>query len=215
MRCDLFKMLIQRYHDSELGPGEMAEYENHLSHCSECRRLHEQYAGVFSILEDMDLFEPSAAFDEKVMARVNVARYRTGPLRRFARLVRSGWNEIPAPLRVTSVIAGVFALFLSVYTPMLFMLISVGRRLVALAGTGIFVVREAIEDPAIITGFLERATNYRVAGKIVYDTIYRQISVIPFTHLVISGIAIAIVLAVFIRVTRTAWRKGETHVGIF
>ncbi len=215
MRCDLFKMLIQRYHDSELGPGEMAEYENHMSGCEKCRRLHEQYAGVFSVLEDIELFEPSAAFDEKVMAHVNVARYRTGLMRRFARLVRTGWNQIPAPLRVTSVIAAVFAIFLSVYTPMLFMIISIGRRLVALAGTGVFLVREAIEDPSIISGFLERVTNYRVAGKIVYDTIYRQISVIPFSHLVISGIAVAVVLAVFIRMTRTAWRKGETHVGIF
>jgi predicted anti-sigma-YlaC factor YlaD len=205
---------MQRYHDGELSAAERAAYESHLASCTACRELDAQFAAVFGALGDLPLAEPSAGFDESVMARVDVARYRRSMAKRAVAWLRRGWDLLPAPVRVSAQIAAVFAIFTAVYTPILGMIASGARWVVTVAGSGIYVLRRVLEDPSIIGQFLEKSANYRLAVKILAETFERQISGISVSHLVLGVLAAAVVLFFAARVTRTAWNKGETHVGI-
>ncbi|MBN1164091.1 MAG: zf-HC2 domain-containing protein [Candidatus Krumholzibacteriota bacterium] len=215
MRCELFSMLVQRYHDGELSAVEMAEYKNHLRDCAACRRIDAEYAGMFVLLESIHLFQPSEDFDSKVMARVDISRYRVGLARRAGKGLRKYWNGLPVPLRSTALIASIFALFVAVYSPIIYTLIGAGRRLVALAGSGLYIAQKIWEDPVIVTNYLDSVTNYRIAGKIIFDTLQRQLLGIPIAHITLTVTAVLVILVVVIRMTRVAWKKGETHVGIF
>jgi len=135
MKCRHFEMLIQKYHDGELGAAERAEYESHMASCGSCRALDAQFAAVFGALGDMPLAEPSTDFDSAVMARVDVARYRKSAVSRAAAAVRSGWDRIPFPARAAAVVAAVFGLFVGVYTPIIGMLASAAGKASAFAGS--------------------------------------------------------------------------------
>lgn len=214
MKCRHVQNLMQRYHDGELDAAERASYENHLASCDACRELDAGYAAVFAALGGLPLAEPSAGFDGKVMARVDVSRYRASVAKRLVTFVRAGWDLLPAPVRTVTEIAAVFAVFTAVYTPILGMIARAARWIVTVAGSGVYIVRRVIEDPSVIGRFLETSTNYRLAVKILVETFERRISGISVAHLVLGVLAAAVVLVVIARATRTAWNKGETHVGI-
>jgi hypothetical protein len=214
MNCRHFEMLIQKYHDGELGAAERAEYESHMASCATCRALDAQFAAVFGALGEMPLAEPSPEFDSAVMARVDVGRYSRSALSRSAYDLRNGWDGIPLPARVAAVLAAVFGLFVAVYTPMIGMLASGAGKAVAFAGSGLYILRRVIEDPSVIGDYLATSTNYRLAGRILLETLEKRISGIQLSHLALAGLAAAILTILVVRAARTAWRKGETHVGI-
>jgi anti-sigma factor RsiW len=214
MQCRHAVNLMQRYHDGELSAAERAAYESHLAACGACRALDAQFEAVFGALGGLPLAEPPAGFDERVMARVDVARYRVSVAKRAIAWLRRGWDVLPAPVRVSAQIAAVFALFTAVYTPILGMIADGARWVVTVAGSGVYLVRRVVEDPSIIGQFLETSANYRLAVKILAETFERRISGISVSHLVLGVLAAAVVLAIAARATRTAWNKGETHVGI-
>lgn len=215
MNCDLFKMLIQRYHDGDLDLAGMAEYENHMRSCDGCRRLDSQFTGIFEALEGLELLQPSPDFNKNVMAGVDISRYKVRVSRKVWLSVRSFWRGLPAPVRATGIIASVFALFISVYTPFLLMMISAGKKLVAMTGSGLYIIRRIIDEPALMINYLNSFEKYRVAGKVLFKTIDRQIEGIPLTYYGLTAVAAAIVLFLVIRMTRTGWKKGEPHVSIF
>jgi len=214
MNCRHFEMLIQKYHDGELDTAGMAEYEAHLAACRSCRDMDMRFAAVFEALDGIPLAEPSAGFDSGVMARVHVARYRKSAASRAGAAVRNGWDRIPFPARVASGIAAVFGLFIAVYTPMLGMIASAAGRTASLAGSGFYIARRIIEDPSVIGSYLATSTNYRLAGRILLSTFERQISGIQLSHLLMAGLAAAVLIVLVVRATRIAWSKGETHVSI-
>ena len=214
MQCRHVQNLMQRYHDGELSAAERARYENHVASCGACRELDAQYAAVFGALGALPLREPSPGFDGRVMARVDVSRYRASVAKRLITLVRAGWDLLPTPVRIIAEIAAVFAIFTAVYTPILGMIAQGTRWLVTVTGTGLYLARRIIEDPSIIGKFLEKSVDYRLALKILADTFERQISGVAVSHLALGALVVAVVLVVIARATRFAWNKGETHVGI-
>lgn len=214
MNCRHFEMLIQKYHDGELGAAERAEYESHLASCSSCRELDAQFAAVFGALDGIPLAEPSPGFDSGVMARVDVARYRKSAASRAGAAVRSGWDMIPSPARVAACIAAVFGLFVAVYTPMIGMIAAVAGRAVTYVGSGLYIAKRVIEDPSVIGKYLATSTNYKLAGRILLETFEKQVSGIQLAHLVIAGLSAVVIVVLVVRATRIVWRKGETHVSI-
>ena len=214
MNCRHFEMLIQKYHDGELGAAERAEYESHLASCPSCLELDAHFAAVFGALDGIPLAEPSPGFDSSVMARVDVTRYRKNAASRIGVAIRSEWDRIPFPARVAAGIAAVFGLFVAVYTPMIGMIAAVAGKAVTYAGSGLYVAKRVIEDPSAIGNYLATSTNYRLAGRILLETFERQVSGIQFSHLGILGLSVVVIVVLVVRATRIAWRKGETHVSI-
>ncbi len=214
MNCRHFEMLIQKYHDGELDVPERAEYESHLASCHSCRELDMQFAAVFGALDEIPLAEPSPGFDAGVMARVDVARYRKSALSRAGTAVRGGWDRLPFPARVASGIAAVFGLFIAVYTPMIGMIASAAGRSATFVGAGLYIARRIIADPSVIGNYLATSTNYRLAGRILLETVEKQVSGIQLSHLVIAGLSTVVLVVLIVRATRIAWSKGETHVSI-
>ena len=214
MNCRHFEMLIQKYHDSELGAAERAEYESHLASCASCMELDMQFAAVFGALDGMPLAEPSPGFDSSVMARVDVARYRKSAASRAGATVRNGWDRIPFPARVAAGIAAVFGLFIAVYTPMIGMIAAAAGKVATFAGSGLYIGKRVIENPSMIGNYLATSTNYRLAGRILLETVEKQVSGIQLSHLVIAGLSTVVLVILVVRATRIAWSKGETHVSI-
>lgn len=214
MQCGHVRNLMQRYHDGELSSAERAAYESHLASCGACRALDARIAAVFAALGGLPLAEPPAGFDASVMARVDVSRYRASVAKRLSAAVRSGWDLLPAPVRISAEAAAVFALFTAVYTPILGVIARGARWVVMVAGSAIYLARRVIEDPSIIGRFLETSTNYPLAAKILAQTFERRVSGISVLHLALGGLALAVALILIARATRISWNKGETHVGI-
>jgi hypothetical protein len=214
MNCRHFKMLIQKYHDGELGAAEGAEYENHLTSCSSCMELDMQFAAIFGALDDIPLAEPSPGFDSGVMARVDVARYRKNAASRAGAAVRGGWDRVPFPARVAAGIAAVFGLFVTVYTPMIGVIYAAAGKAAAMVGSGLYLARRVIEDPSAIGNYLETTTNYRLAGRILLETFEKQVSDIQLSHLAIAGLSAVVLVVLVVRATRVVWSKGETNVSI-
>ena len=214
MKCHLFKMLIQKYYDGELDPAGSAEYENHVRECEACGKLDRQYSRVLTVLDGMELFEPSPLFDRNVMVHVDVSRYKVSAARKTWISIRSGWNNLPTPVRVTGATAAVFGLFVAVYSPILTSLVFAMRKVIGIGASGLYLLRRAIEDPAIITHYLNSLQEYRVAGRLLVRTLQRQAEGISAAYLGLGIIATVLSLYLIIRMTRMAWRKGETHVGI-
>ncbi len=214
MNCRHFEMLIQKYHDSELGAAERAEYENHLASCSSCMELDMQFAAEFGALDEIPLIEPSPGFDSGVMARVDVARFRKSAASRAGAVVRGGWDRIPFPARVAAGIAAVFGLFIVVYTPMIGIIFGLAGKAASLAESGLYLARRIIEDPSAAGNYLATTTNYRLAGRILLETFEKQVSGIQLSHLVIAGLSSVVLVVLVVRATRIAWSKGETNVSI-
>jgi len=215
MECHFFRMLIQRYYDSELDPAEQAEYENHRRTCSLCREMDRQFAGVFKALDDIPLFAPSRNFNEKILVQVEISRYRIGLPRRISNAISGVWDRVPSPVRVWGTAAVVFSLFVTVYRPFLDLIVSMGEKTVFFLGTGLLALRELPGRSEIILKYLSSATNYKVAGETLLRALQKVVFGIPLSHIAIGVVALLVVLFVVIRTTRTAWKKGETHVGIF
>ena len=128
--------------------------------------------------------------------------------------IRSGWDRLPTPIRITGAITAVFGLFVAVYTPILTSFAFAMRKALGIGASGLYLIRRAIEDPAIITHYLNSLQEYRVAGRLIVKTLQRQTEGISAAYLVIGIVATVLSLYLIIRMTRMAWRKGETHVGI-
>ena len=213
MDCHLFKLLIQRYYDGELEAVEIAEYEQHRRSCERCRALDAEFASLFSVLEGIPLFEPSADFNSEVMARVDVARYRESPARKAAGLFGGAWNRLPAPVRITGSITAVFALFVSTYRPMLDLLLIGLKWVAALFGT---IAVLTTELPSLMGHLAEQFSsmrNYEVALKTIFHAFHSIISEFSLAYGIGAALAVAVLL-VLIRVARIAIGKGETHASV-
>lgn len=214
MQCRHIAILAQRYHDGDLDAAERARYEKHLAECEACRDLDARYAAVFGALASLPLPDPPPGFDTRIMERVKVSRYRAGPARRFGAAMRAGWELLPRPLRVAAGLVAVFGLFTAVYTPLLGMLAEAAGKAVDFAGSGMFIMRRVIEDPSLAGRYLETATNYRLAGRILVQALTRQASGIGVPYAGLAALAALAVLVVVARATRARFSKGESHVGI-
>jgi hypothetical protein len=215
MECALFRMLIQRYRDGELDPVERAGYERHRSACATCRALDRQFAGVFGALAEIPLFEPTADFNARVMARVDVGRYRARRARRTARAIENAWWRVPKPVRVVIPAGVAFAIFAAAYAPVLDFLAGVGERALALAGSSLFVLKELAGRSGPLFEYLSSASRYRVAMETLLRTLHRVVSDVPVAYVGVVAVALVYIFYLVVRAARTAWKKGDTNVGIF
>ena len=213
MDCHLFEILVQRYYDGELDPVAISEYERHRQGCEACRAFDAEYAAVFGALGDIPRFEPSEGFDAAVMSKVDVSRYRVSVARRSAHLFGSAWNRMPAPVRVGSTLAAVFALFITVYRPLLQLLIDMARGTATFIGSMLLLTRELPDMLSETMQGLGALESYRIAGETLLNALRRVASALPLTYILIPIIVIAL-LPVLMRITRAIAKKGETHAGI-
>ena len=213
MECHLFKVLIQRYHDGELEPVEIAEYEQHRRSCELCRELDAEFAGVFAALEGIPRLEPSVDFNSSVMARVDVARYRKSPARKAVGVFGWTWGRLPAPVRITGTITAVFALFVSAYRPLLDILLGALQATATLFGSAIVLTREL---PRLMNHLLEQLNsfkNYEVALKTIINAFQGIASELNINYILAAALAVAVLLFL-IRMARVASGKGETHASV-
>lgn len=214
MECHLFKILIQRYYDGELDPVEIAGYEQHKRSCEACRELDTEFAGVFAALEGIPRLEPSVDFNSRVMARVDVARYRESPARKVVGVFGGTWERLPAPVRITGAITAVFALFVSAYRPLLDILLGALQATAALFGTVIVLTRGGL--PRVMDHLVKQLNsfkNYEVALKTIINA-FQSIAVeLNVTYILVAALAVAVLLFL-IRMARVASGKGETHASL-
>ncbi|HER44182.1 MAG TPA: hypothetical protein ENO08_06960 [Candidatus Eisenbacteria bacterium] len=214
MDCRLFEMLVQRYHDGELDPVAVSDYERHRRGCDACRALDAEYEALFGALGHIPRLEPSDRFDREVMSRVDVSRYRVGAAGRLASVFGGAWSRMPASVRVGASLAAVFALFVTIYRPLFQLLIDALRRGATLAGSLLLLARELPDTGRDLIDGLGAVESYKVAGETVLNALQRALSALPVAYILVP-IAAVVVVPFLIRITRSIARKGETHAGIF
>lgn len=215
MECHRFRILLQRYHDGELDAAERAEYERHVARCAACRELDRQFAAVFGALDGIPLMEPADDFNARVMARVDVSRYRARRRRRALRTIENVWWWVPRPVRIAIPVCVAFAFFAGVYTPVLEFLLVAGHRALAFAGSSLLVIKELEGRSESVIEFFSSAAHYRVAGEVLARTAHHIAAEIPVVYIGLAAVALLLVFYIMVRAARIAWKKGETNVGIF
>ncbi len=215
MECHLFRILLQRYHDGELDPAERAEYERHMARCTACRELDHQFTAVFEALDGIPLLAPADDFNARVMAQVDVSRYRARRRRRAFRAIENVWWWVPRPIRIAMPVCVAFALFAGVYKPVLEFLLVAGQRALAFAGSGLLVIKELAGRSESVIEFFSSAAHYRIAGEVLARTVHRIATEVPVAYVGLAAVALVFVFYVIVRATRIAWNKGDTNVGIF
>jgi hypothetical protein len=207
-------MLIQRYYDGELESVEQAAYENHRRHCEACMILDARYASMFEALDAVPRYEPSVSFNRKVLAHVDIARYRVNPATRAVRAIGTAWIKVPVSVRVGGAVAAVFAMFVTGYRPFLDFIVSLGERTVTILASGFVLVKELIERSETLINYFTSVSNYRIAGEVLKKTLGRLVSEVPLPYLVLAAATVVVVTLIVVRTARVARNKGETNVRI-
>lgn len=70
MKCQEVEKDLIGYLDRRANSAERRAVEDHLAACGACRTRAEQLRGIWSVLEEMPVIEPSVGFDARVRARV-------------------------------------------------------------------------------------------------------------------------------------------------
>ena len=212
MECRLFALFIQRYHDGELDAVARALYERHRAGCAACREIDRRYALVAGALDLMSVHEPSPEFNRRVLARVDVAAYRRGPIRRSLAAVERSWNFLPIPVRRASVIAAISALVIGVYKPLFDFFI----RGVGLGAGGLWeralAAQELLERAVGVWKASGAVRNYEVVGEMLLRALDRPAAGLhPAGAIAIAAIVVAAAIAA-VRMLGSARRKGESNV---
>lgn len=215
MECRLFRMFMQRYHDGELDAVERAEYERHRARCAACRELDRHFTVIFDALDEIPLREPAVDFNARVMARVDISRYRARKRRRALRAIENAWWWVPRPVRIAVPICVAFALFSVVYAPVLEFLLIASQRTLALAGSALLAVKELAARSESVLEFLGSASHYRVAGEVLARTFHRTAAEIPAAYIGLAGLALVLICYMIVRAARIAWKEGDTNVHVF
>lgn len=214
MDCHLFKLLMQRYYDGELDAVSVSEYERHRRACEVCGKLDAEYAALFAALGSIPLIGPSDSFNAKVLARVDVSRYRVSVGRRAIGAFGGVWSHVPAPARTGGVVAIVFALFVSAYRPLLDLLIGILRGAAAIIGSVMLFTGELPGMSRHLLKYFSAVENYKLAGATILKALQRVALELHITYIVMAIVAFVLLLCI-VRIARIAARKGETHASIF
>jgi hypothetical protein len=212
MDCRLYMLLIQRYHDGDLDAVARAEYERHRRVCAACRELDERYGLVAEALGAMPVYEPSPGFNRRVLSRVDIAAYRTGPARRFFIAVERSWNAFPIPVRRCAVVAAVSALVIGVYKPLFdYVVRTVGQGAGGL-WEGMRFMHGLLGKAAIVWKASGAARDYEVVWQTLFRALPRPAAGLhPVQTIALAAVMVAAAV-VLIRAFGSARRKGETNV---
>ncbi len=212
MDCHLFRLLMQGYHDGELDAAERAAYEAHRRDCAACRALDARFALMAGALDAIPRFEPSPGFNERVMARVDVAAYRTSPVRRAARAAERRWAAAPAPLRNAAVVLALCALIVAVYKPLLDSTIATIRQGAEALWAGIVVFQQLGHRIELLWRSAGTVRNYEIVGQTLLRTLRHSVSGTNAPEIALAMTTLAVAALVVYLVRAAARRKGETHV---
>jgi anti-sigma factor RsiW len=214
MDCHLFRLLMQRYHDGELEPAERAAFEHHRSGCGECRALDARFALLVGALDAAPRFEPSAGFDARVLACVDIAAYRVSPVRRAFRAAERRWSAAPVALRNAAVIAALCALFIAVYKPLLDSMIATIRQGTEALWSGIVIFQQIGHRVETIWRSAGTVRNYEIVGQMLLRAFRRFGAGAGATEIALAIASLVVVALVLYLMRAAARRKGETHVCI-
>ena len=215
MDCNLFKLLIQKYYENELSPVERAEYESHRNSCENCRKLDREFALIFSALDDLTVYEPSADFNSKVLSRIDISRYRKGIASRLISAVNGYWYRLPAPARfITATGIILFAIIVSV-NPVLEIFVT------ALSKGTIFVAWLANQFQSILDRLTPTVSAifsidvYEIAGRTILRAFKLTAESEMFKGVSLTILIVVLMVALFEIIKKQARRKGETNVCIY
>ncbi len=211
MECQLFEILIQKYYDGELDPAERARYESHRSECERCRKLDADYALVFDGLNDMEVYQPSPDFKRRVLASVDISRYRVSLAGRMARRFQFIWQQIPSPARLAGVLVLFFVIFLTVFRPALSAIIGWSRVLLGVSGSAVVAVNKLAERVPIIISNLISVESYKAAGGTLLDAARQIITESPVFIATLSVAVILVIVFVSLARAHLIRKKGEDH----
>jgi hypothetical protein len=76
MKCEDVSNELIAYLDRRANSAERHEVEEHLAGCAACRTRAEEFRKLWTVLDEVPLVEPSAAFDAKVRQRIASAPER-------------------------------------------------------------------------------------------------------------------------------------------
>jgi len=214
MECELFRSLMQRRFDGELGPAERAEYDNHRRRCGACRSLDARFALVAGALDGLPRFEPSGDFDAKVLSRIDVRAYRVSPARKAARAAAGAWNAVPATVRNGAIVAALGFFFIAVYKPLLDSMLGMIRHGAEALWTGAVFMSALLEKMETIWRSVGAARNYEIVAQTLLRAFQRYVAGMNMVQIAAAVVSLIVVAVVLHRMLGAARRKGETHVSI-
>lgn len=213
MDCHLFRLLIQKYHDGELEPAEMAKFQAHLADCAQCAALEAEYHGVFEALDGIGYQEPSPGFNEAVMAQIDTGKYRKSAARKFATAISWKWNLLPGYVRVTGALALVFALFMYIFRPIFHLFITGARNVLAFIGSAVILFRETGKLLDTVVNYFKSDPEFILAARIIIRKIHNAAAEMHYSYM-IGTVLLTIIMIYFVaRMSRSSWRKGESNAG--
>jgi len=214
MDCDLFRLLIQKYYDGELDPAESARFEAHRRECAECGAAENEFLDVFETLQGMGHFQPSEQFDSRVMARVDTGRYRENILRKFVRDINWKWNAVPAWARVAGALAAAFVFFMYVFRPVYLEAVEVARKAVLFLLSAAVLLRRTGDLYERAINYLNSDPGFIVAARVLTGKIAQFLKELPAGYYAAGALIAVLIIYMMLKLTRTSWRKGESHVSV-
>jgi len=214
MDCDLFRLLIQKYYDGELVPSERARFEAHRSECAECRKVEQDFLAVFENLDNMEYFQPSEEFDTRVMANVDTGRYRKSVLKKLLRDINWKWDSVPAWARITGSVAAAFAFFMYVFRPVYLEMVEFIRKGVIFLLSAVVLLRRVEDLYGTFLNYIDSEAGFITAARVLLGKVLQFAREIPPGYYMVLGLITVLIVYMALKLTRTSWRKGESHVGV-
>ncbi|MCD6380673.1 zf-HC2 domain-containing protein [bacterium] len=212
MDCHLFGLLIQKYHDGELERATEVEFETHLAECEKCRELESNYFEAFSALENMGFSQPLPGFNNRVMARVNVRKYRKSIFSLILGRISRRVNLLPGYIRVTGAVIGAFALFMYIFRPVFLYMLSAGDRLIAFTSTLAAIIKQSGAVFDIVVNYFKSDHEFVLAVMILFRKLKEIAGEIPIGYFATAFVLVCLIVLMIARISRSSWRKGESHV---
>ncbi|HMA75886.1 MAG TPA: zf-HC2 domain-containing protein [Candidatus Krumholzibacteriaceae bacterium] len=213
MDCNLFSLLIQKYHDGELDRAMEAKYEKHLAGCEKCEAMDARYSELFSAFEKMEIYQPPEGFNGKVMANVNIRKYRKNLLSGFLSLIARRVNILPGYIRVASAVTAAFALFMYIFRPVFMYMISVLESFVGFASSSAYLlVKQTSAVFEIVVNYFNSDPEFLLAATILLRKSKGIIGEISGVYLVAVFLLVFLIVVTITGVLRSMLQKGESHV---
>ncbi|MDZ7860256.1 MAG: zf-HC2 domain-containing protein [Candidatus Krumholzibacteriota bacterium] len=213
MDCRLFSLLIQKYHDGELDRAMEAKYEKHLAECEKCGAIDARYSELFSAFENIEIYQPPEGFNDKVMANVNIRKYRKNLFSGFLSEITRRLDILPGYIRVASAVTAAFALFMYIFRPVFMYMISVLEGFAGFVSSSAYVfVKQTSAVFEILVNYFNSDPEFLLAATILLRKSKGIIGEISGVYLVTVFLLVSLIVLTITRVLRSTRQKGEFHV---
>ena len=181
----------QEYLLGTLPPGEAAQLEEHLAHCSSCARRVEEYRSLFRALAEIPMPPVPEGLDEAVIARVR-------PGSRAARLWWQWAPQVGRPL-LGALASGVAAVCLAIFHEPLLLFFGKLTSGMVTGGTGEFIARlhQSLNDLSTLTVVIHAVVGVLLKLGPVIRALGDAVRTLPGQTSVLS-IALSVATALFL-----------------